>query len=74
LVTTYQRLRATQAYFCTITILPFDDPAAALYRVLQSRRIRTGTNDLRIAAIALAHRAILVTSNQRDFEQIEGCS
>ncbi|MFN8512285.1 MAG: type II toxin-antitoxin system VapC family toxin [Thermomicrobiales bacterium] len=66
-----QRLRATQAYFCMISILPFDSDAAAQYRDLQARRLRTGTNDLRIAAIALVRRAILVTSNRRDFERIE---
>jgi tRNA(fMet)-specific endonuclease VapC len=65
-------LRATQAYFCAIPILPFDELAAAQFRTLQSRRIRIGTNDLRIAAIALARQAILVTSNRRDFERIAG--
>jgi len=71
LVAAYQQLRATQAYFCTIPVLPFDDAAAVQYRRLQARRIRTGTNDLRIASIALARGAILVTSNRRDFERIE---
>lgn len=72
LIATYWRLSATQAYFCTIPILPFDALAAELYRELQSRRIRVGTNDLRIAAIALSRSAVLVTSNRRHFEQIDG--
>jgi tRNA(fMet)-specific endonuclease VapC len=72
LVIAYQQLRAAQAYFCSLPILPFDEHAAAQYRDLQTRRIRTGTNDMRIAAITLARRAILVTSNRRDFERIEG--
>jgi tRNA(fMet)-specific endonuclease VapC len=72
LIAAYQRLRSAQAYFCSIPILPFDESAAEHYLELQSRRLRTGTNDLRIAAIVLARQAILVTSNRRDFERIEG--
>jgi len=34
------------------------------------QKIRIGVHDLRIAAIVLAHKATLLTSNLRDFQQI----
>jgi tRNA(fMet)-specific endonuclease VapC len=67
-----QRLQQTQAYFCRVQIIPFDDAAVALYRELLQQKLRIGSQDLRIAAIVLSHKAILVTSNRRHFDQIPG--
>ena len=66
----YRRLAATHLYFCQVPVLPFDENALATYRTLAGRRIRIGTQDLRIAAITLSRQATLVTSNRRHFEQI----
>jgi tRNA(fMet)-specific endonuclease VapC len=68
----YQLLRETTAYFCRIPVLLFDEAALATYRELLQRKLRIGTQDLRVAAIVLAHRAILVTGNQRHFSWIDG--
>ncbi len=69
-VRAYALLQVTNAYLCRVPVLPFDDAALAVYRELLTRRMRIGTQDLRIAAITLARRATLVTSNQRHFSQI----
>ncbi|MBA4188584.1 MAG: PIN domain-containing protein [Planctomycetaceae bacterium] len=53
-------------------ILPFDDRAAAHFRVLKAAKIRIGTMDLWIASIVLAHDATLITMNLRDYEQVPG--
>jgi tRNA(fMet)-specific endonuclease VapC len=57
-----------------IAIVHFDDVAAEEFdRFRTERRFRNiGRNDLLIASIALANRAILVTQNLRHFEQIPG--
>lgn len=68
----YHLLQATTAYFCRVPVLPFDEAALASYRELVRRKVRIGTQDLRIAAIVLARGAILVTSNQRHFAQVIG--
>ncbi len=39
----------------TITILPFDEPAAIKFDELRQAGVRIGTRDLRIASIALSH-------------------
>ncbi len=66
----YQWLQRSHQYFCNVIVLPFDAAATANYRSLTDRRIRIGMQDLRIAAIALAYDAILVTGNRRDFERV----
>ena len=68
----YTQLRTTLDYFCGLTILPFDVVAQQQYQILRSQKIRIGTLDLRIAAIALAQNAVVITRNQRDFEQVPG--
>jgi tRNA(fMet)-specific endonuclease VapC len=60
-------------FYRTVPVLPYDEVAAShfarLRHVLQQR---PGTQDLRIAAIALSRGATLVTRNQRDLQGIAG--
>ncbi|MEH2069567.1 MAG: type II toxin-antitoxin system VapC family toxin [Nostoc sp.] len=70
LAVAYRNLRITQIYFCSMNLLDFDDTAYSCYQSLRQQRIQIGTQDLRIAAIALANEAILVTRNQRDFSKV----
>jgi tRNA(fMet)-specific endonuclease VapC len=53
-------------------IVPYTAVAHSLFLAWRTARIRIGTNDLRIAAICLAHQAKLVTRNARDFAQVPG--
>ena len=67
----YLRLREMQEFFCSLRLLDFDDKAATILPLLRQLHRRTGKMDLRIAATALAHNAILVTRNTNDFADIE---
>jgi tRNA(fMet)-specific endonuclease VapC len=55
-----------------LTILPFDDMAVAVFEDLRSKRMRVGTMDLKMAAICLAHDAVLLTRNLADFRTVPG--
>lgn len=69
-VRAYHNLLATSSYFRTITIIGFDEQAQTIFRHLRVQGIRVGTQDLRIAAIALSRAETLVTRNVRDFATI----
>ncbi len=51
-------------------MLDFNEAAYAYYRDLLRQKIRVGTQDLRIAAIALSVNGIVVTRNQKDFGKV----
>jgi tRNA(fMet)-specific endonuclease VapC len=70
LMSAYQWLQETLDDFKTANILDFNTTAISLYQELLNKKIRIGTQDLRIAAIALSVNGILVTRNQRDFAKV----
>jgi tRNA(fMet)-specific endonuclease VapC len=51
-------------------VLGYDRAAADIYDELRQTYPRLGTMDLRIAAIAIAHDALLVTRNIADFGKV----
>ena len=68
----YQRLSELIEFLADWQIAPWDSAAAETYMRLRALRIRIGTNDLKIASIALANDATLLSANLRDFEQVPG--
>ncbi|MCI0698830.1 hypothetical protein L0337_43365 [candidate division KSB1 bacterium] len=56
--------------FASIRILDYDEEANGRYEAFRQTKIRIGSQDLRIAAIALATGSILVTRNRSDFEKV----
>ena len=70
----YENLRLTQAYFCTVNLLNFDEAAHNCFQSLRQQKIRIGTQDLRIAAIALVNEAVVVTQNNKDFSKVPNLS
>jgi tRNA(fMet)-specific endonuclease VapC len=68
----YLALRQTVAFCGQVRILDFDAASIRRFRALRAVHPRTGTNDLRIAAMAIENEALLVTRNLRDFQGIQG--
>lgn len=68
----YSLLMETLQTFMTRPVLPFDAAAKAVFSGLKAQRIRVGTLDLRIAAIALSRSLIVLTRNKRDFGKVPG--
>jgi tRNA(fMet)-specific endonuclease VapC len=53
-------------------IARWSERAADEFARLRKSRVRIGTQDLKIAALALATDALLLSANLRDFEQVPG--
>ncbi len=66
----YDQLIALIRFFQAWEILRFDESAAEQFQELRQQRIRIGTQDLKIASIALENEAILLSANARDFSQV----
>ncbi len=71
-VAAYRRLHELFSFFESIGVLDFDEVAAAQLVHLRRQRIRLGTMDLKIAAIALTQQAILLSRNVSDFRRVPG--
>ncbi|MEG3921379.1 type II toxin-antitoxin system VapC family toxin [Microcoleus sp. POL10_C6] len=71
IISAYASLRKTINYLTDFELLDFDLDAEN-YREFWRPKICVGTQDLRIAAIALAKSGILLTRNRGDFERIPG--
>jgi tRNA(fMet)-specific endonuclease VapC len=69
-VLAYQELLRLCDFFTRWHVVPFDAQAASTLQGLRAQRIRIGTMDLKIAAIALVHDALLLSANLRDFQQV----
>ena len=70
----YSRLHDALKDYKNSTVLDFDDKAAKIFVQLKSKKIRVGTMDMKIAAIALANNAILISRNLVDFERVPNLS
>jgi len=68
----YASFQKTVTAFHKFAILAFDNEAANIFHSLKSEHPRTGTMDLKIAAICMAQDATLLTRNVADFENIAG--
>ena len=80
LINRYRDVRQQTAYYDNLTemlrfyngwkLLRFDQEAIANFLALKHLRTSIGPNDLKIASIALARSALLLTSNAKHFSRV----
>jgi len=68
----YQILENIQNDYAQWQVLPFDQVASSVFDSLRSQKVRIGTMDLRIAAIALSRNMTVLTRNLADFGRVPG--
>lgn len=71
-IAAYARLIRTIESHARWPILLLDEESVSVYESLEKKHPRIGTNDLKIAAIAMAHEATLLTRNSVDFSKVPG--
>jgi tRNA(fMet)-specific endonuclease VapC len=69
-IRSYENLTANLRIHCNLTLLPFNALAAEQFDALKKAKVNIGTNDLKIAAIALANNATVLTRNSRHFGKV----
>ena len=69
-----ERFHQTEALLADFLILPIDDEAVKHFgRLRKDKKLKKiGRADLLIACIVLAHDALLVTRNEKDFKLVPG--
>lgn len=64
----YRELAQLFDFFAAFEIVQFNDAVVAVFGQLGS--VQIGAMDKKIASIAIANNALLLTANRRDFEQV----
>jgi tRNA(fMet)-specific endonuclease VapC len=71
-VQSFQRLVDSVLLLQHFPIVNYDQGADAAYQKLLAMRLRIGTQDMKIAAVALVNGLTLLTRNRRDFSLVSG--
>lgn len=66
----YRRLAELFDFLAEWDIAHLSEAAAVRFSEIRKQKIRLGTQDLKIAAIALAEGALLLSANLRDFHKV----
>lgn len=73
-INAYTKLQQLFAFFASWHVLSWNDAAVDQFETLRQAGIRVGTMDLKIASIALATQATLLSRNLNDYEKVPGLS
>ena len=71
-ITAYERLVRMVEFLSEWEIIRLDDPVADQFDRLRKSGVRIGSQDLKIASIAVVHNALLLSANLRDFRRVPG--
>jgi tRNA(fMet)-specific endonuclease VapC len=68
----YRRMKQHLVAYLGFEVLEFDAAAGKEFDQLRRAKLAVGSSDLKIAAIAIAHDAMLLSRNLKDFHRIPG--
>ncbi len=68
----YERLEYLIGFYSQWRIQPYDGLIVGEFKNLKRQKINIGTQDLKIASIALSNNALLLSANLKDFEKVPG--
>jgi tRNA(fMet)-specific endonuclease VapC len=68
----YERFIDLFHFLADWEIVSFQTAAADIFKDLRKQKVRIGSQDLKIAAIALTYPAVVLSANLRDFRQVPG--
>jgi len=71
-VNPYERLTELFEFLAEWDIISLNEAAAGRFAELPRQKIRIGSQDLKIAAIAITWNALLLSANLRDFQKVPG--
>jgi tRNA(fMet)-specific endonuclease VapC len=66
----YQLFQDTLVFLRGLPVLPYDQASEAEFQRILHLRTRCGTQDLKVAAIAVANQLTLLTCNRRHFAHV----
>lgn len=69
-VLAYQELDRLRRLYQRLSVWQYNSQADTIFQLLVKAGLKTGTQDLRIAAISLANDATVLTRNFRDFGKV----
>ena len=73
-VQAHANLLASLQLFQHFPHVTYDQRHEAQFQQLRAQRLRVGTQDLKIASVALVSNLVLLTRNRRDFAKVPGLS
>lgn len=71
-VRAYELFERTHRDFLGRRVLPYNEAAHQRFLEWRATKVKVATHDLRIAAICVAHDAVLISRNRRGFERVPG--
>jgi len=71
-VDAYYRLHTMLTFFRKMPVLEYDVNAGQCFSQLRQMKLRVGTMDLKIAAIVISQKGLLLSRNLADFQRVPG--
>jgi tRNA(fMet)-specific endonuclease VapC len=71
-ITPYQRLAELLDFLAEWDVITLSAAAADRFAELRRQKVRVGSQDLKLAAIAMAEDTLLLSANLRDFQRVPG--